>query len=145
MAVTSESQVWDAIYSILRNDAEMIAIVPYSDGKAAIFDDNNVPVGLNPPYIVLGESVSTPQNVFGKKGINLVVTIHGWSEYKGKQEILSMHDAVFNALDYVTLNLGGGFTDIVCLYDNGQIIPDDTTNILKWHMTDRYRVITEEI
>lgn len=142
MAVTSESTVWDAIYAVLRNDAGMIAILPYSDGKAAVFDDNNVPIGLAPPYVVLGESVSTPRNVFGKKGLEVVATIHGWSERKGKDEILKMHDAVFNALDYVTLTLTG-FTDIVCLYDSGQIIPDSTTSILKWHMTDRYRIITE--
>lgn len=143
---TSESLVWDAIYSILRNNAGCIAVCPYSDGFTAVFDDNNVPLNLTPPYFVLGESVSTPKNVFGKKGLDLLVSIHGWSEYHGKQEILAMHDAVFAALDYVTLTLAGGtFTDISCLYDNGQIIPDDSTNILKWHMTDRYRIITEAI
>src|SRR5260370_37515888 len=97
--ITSEGLVWDAIYLALRNDAGCIAVFPYSDGKAAVFDETNVPVGLNPPYIVLGESVSTPANVFGKKGQDVVATIHGWSEYQGKTEILKMHDAIFNVLD----------------------------------------------
>ncbi|HEX9502879.1 MAG TPA: DUF3168 domain-containing protein [Patescibacteria group bacterium] len=149
--ITSEGLVWDAIYLALRNDAGCIAVFPYSDGKAAVFDENNVPVGLNPPYIVLGESVSTPANVFGKKGQDVVATIHGWSEYQGKTEILKMHDAIFNVLDdgqsgppTLTL-LGGVFRSIACLYDNGQILPDNTSNINKWHMTDRYRVLTEAI
>ena len=149
--VTSEGYVWDAIYAVLRNDAGMIASFPYSDGLAAVFDDNNVPIGLNPPYIVLGETTSTPKNVFHKKGQDIVATIHGWSEYKGKQEILSMRDIIFNALDdgqstSPTLTLSGGvYRAISCLYDNGQIIPDETTNIQKWHLTDRYRIYTEAI
>ncbi|SRR6266550_2114954 len=149
---TSESEVWDAIYAALRNDAGMIALLPYSDGKASVFDGNNIPNGLTPPYIELGETVSTPANVFGKKGQDVVATIHGWSEFKGKDEILKMRDAVFNALDdglgdnppKLTL-LGGVFRSIDCSYDNGQIIQDSTTNINKWHMTDRYRVLTEAI
>lgn len=151
MAVTSEGYVIDAIYAVLRNDLGMIASFPYSGGKAAVFDDNNVPIGLSPPYVVIGETVTTVQNVFGKKGQNVLVTLHGWSEYKGKQEILKMRDLIFNALDdgqstNPTLTLSGGvYRAISCLFDNGQIISDDTTNILKWHLTDRYRVLTEEI
>lgn len=150
--ITSEGLVWDAIYLALRNDAGMIALLPYSDGKAAVFDANNVPIGLRPPYIELGETVSTPKNVFGKKGLDVVATIHGWSEYQGKQEILAMHDAVFNALDDglganppTLILLGGIFRSIACLYDSGQIIPDNTSSINKWHMTDRYRILTEAI
>lgn len=149
--ITSEGYVWDAIYAVLRNDAGMIASYPYSDGKAAVFDDNNVPIGLSPPYFVLSESVSTPKNIFGRKGQDIVATIHGWSEYKGKQEIVKMRDTVFNALDdgqagSPTLTLAGGiYKAISCLYDNGQIIVDDTTSILKWHLTDRYRIYTEAI
>jgi hypothetical protein len=149
--ITSEGYVWDAIYAVLRNDAGMIASFPYTDGLAAVFDDNNVPLGLTPPYFVLGPSVSVPKNVQGKKGQDILATIDGWSEYKGKQEILKMHDTVFNALDdaqngspVLTL-LGGMYRSISCLFDNGQIIPDDSTNILKWHMTDRYRIWTEAI
>lgn len=151
MAITSEGYVIDAIYAVLRNDPGMIASFPYSDGKAAVFDDNNVPIGLNPPYLVIGETVTTTQNVFGKKGQNVLVTLHGWSGYKGKQEILKMRDTIFNALDdgqvtSPTLTLSGGvYRAISCLFDNGQIISDDTTNIEKWHLTDRYRVLTEEI
>lgn len=151
MAITSEGLVWDAIFAALKNDAGMIALLPYTDGKASVFDENNVPIGLTPPYIVLGESVSTPKNVFSKKGLDLVVTIHGWSEYQGKQEILAMHDAVFNVLDDAqnglpTLTLlGGVFRSIACLYDSGQTIADNTSSINKWHMTDRYRILTEAI
>lgn len=151
MAVTSEGYVIDAIYSVLRNDPGMIASFPYSDGKSAVFDGNNVPIGLNPPYLVIGETVTTPQNVFGKKGQNVLVTLHGWSEYKGKQEILKMRDTIFNALDdgqatSPTLTLSGGvYRSISCLFDNGQIISDNTTNIEKWHLTDRYRILTEAI
>jgi len=150
--ITSEGLVWDAIYLALRIDAGMIALLPYSDGKAAVFDENNVPIGLTPPYIVLGESVSTPKYVFGKKGLDVVATIHGWSEFKGKTEILAMHDAVFNALDdglggnspKLTLS-GNVFRTFACSYDNGQILSDNTSSINKWHMTDRYRVLTEAI
>lgn len=149
--VTSEGYIIDAIYAVLRNDTQMIANFPYSDGKAAVFDENNVPIGLTPPYVVLGETVTTPENVFSKKGQNVLVTLHGWSEFKGKQEILKMRDTIFNALDdgqstgpALTL-LGGVYRSIACLFDNGQIISDDTTNILKWHLTDRYRVLTEAI
>jgi hypothetical protein len=149
--ITSEGFVWDAIYLALRTDAGMIALLPYSDGKAAVFDGNNVPNGLTPPYIELGPTVSTPKDVFSKKGQDIVATIEGWSEFKGKDEILRMHDAVFNALDdgqsgppTLTL-LGGLYRAISCTYDSGQILQDDTTNILKWHMTDRYRILTEAI
>lgn len=151
MAVTSEGYIIDAIYAVLRNDAGMIALFPYSDGKAAVFDDNNVPIGLTPPYLVIGETVTTRLDVFGRKGQNVLVAFHGWSEYKGKKEILKMRDAIFNALDdgqssSPTLTLSGGvYRAISCLFDNGQIIPDDTTNILKWHLTDRYRIYTEAI
>jgi len=149
--ITSEGFVWDAIYAVLRNDAGMIASFPYSDGKAAVFDENNVPIGLTPPYLVLGESMTTTGNVFGKKGQNVLVTLHGWSEYKGKLEIEKMRDTIFNALDdgqgvNPALMLAGGvYRAISCLFDNGQIIVDDTANILKWHLTDRYRVLTEAI
>jgi len=83
--ITSEGFVWDAIYLALRTDAGMIASFPYSDGKAAVFDENNVPSNLTPPYVVLGESVTTIKNVFSKKGQEVVTTLHGWSEYKGSK------------------------------------------------------------
>lgn len=149
--ISSEGFVIDAIYAVLRNDPGMIASFPYADGKAAVFDDNNVPIGLTPPYLVIGETVMTRMDVFGKKGQNVLVTLHGWSEYKGKEEIENMRDLVFNALDdgqasSPTLTLSGGvYRAISCLFDNGQIIADDTTNILKWHSTDRYRIFTEAI
>src|SRR5947207_2651278 len=149
--ITSEGLVWDAIYLALRTDVGMIALLPYSDGLAKVFDANNVPIGLTPPYIELGPTVSSPKNVFGKKGLDVVATIDGWSERKGKDEILKMSDAVFNVLDdglsgppKLTL-LGGMFRAICCDYDNGQILPDNTSNINKWHMTDRYRIYTEAI
>jgi len=142
---TSELEVWTAIYSVLKNNAGLIALLPYSDGKTAVFDDNNVPLGLNPPYLVLGTSISTPDNTFIKKGLHVVATIDGWSEYKGKEQVLKMRDAVFNALDYASLSLGSNFRCISCLYDSGQLIPDNSTSINKWHMTDRYRIGTEAI
>jgi len=147
----SEGPVWDAIFLALRTNANLITLFPYSDGKTAAFEINNVPPGLSPPYMTLGETVSTPKNVFGKKGLEVVATIHGWSEYKGKDEILKMHDAVFDALDdgqtgTPKLVLSGGvFRAMYCNYDSGQTIPDDTTNINKWHMTDRYRIGTVTI
>ncbi len=141
---TSEDQVWNAIFTVLKNNAVLIALIPWSDGKAAVFDNNNVPVGLSPPYVVLGEATSVPEDTFKKRGFNATAMIHSWSEFAGKEEILAIRNAIHTALNETVLTLST-YKCIICLYDSGNVMVDDTTSINKWHGADRYRIQTQEV
>jgi len=52
-----------------------------------------------PPYVVVGQSdVFTGWETDGKKGFNILATVHSWSEYRGNKEINEIQDSIYQAL-----------------------------------------------
>lgn len=141
---TAELDVWTAISNILQNNAGLISFIPDGTGKARVRDAGNIPSGYQMPYVVLGEDASSPKDTFAKDGQDILATIHLWSAYKGKYEVLRLHNLVHSALNNQPLILTSNRC-ISCLYDTGEVIEDDSTGVNLMHHTGRYRVITEEL
>lgn len=59
------------LFTLLDSDVTM------SDLTTGIFDD--VPEGQPHPYVVIGEALSTPANVHGRHGRQVVSTLHTWT------------------------------------------------------------------
>lgn len=60
------------IYSLLQNDATLDALT--LDG---IYDE--VPEDASPPYVVIGEMMSTPDGAHGSRGRQTAVVLHTWT------------------------------------------------------------------
>lgn len=141
---TSEVEVWTAITDKLQNDPGLIAFAPDGTGKARVRDMNNIPSGYTMPYVALGETSSITQDTWSNEGQHIVATLHLWSAYKGKYEILQLHNLVHSALHGKTLILTTN-RSIGCLYDSGELVEDDSTGVNLMHYTERYRIDTEEL
>jgi len=141
---TSELDVWRAIGNELQNDPGLIAFIPDgTTGKARVRDMGNIPTGFQMPYIELGETSCIPQDTFDKDGQHVVATIHLWSAKKGKYEVLQLHNLVHSALNNKKLTLTANVC-IICLFDSGEVVEDDSTGVNLMHHTGRYRVDTQE-
>jgi hypothetical protein len=86
-----------AIYSALNGDAALSALV------TGVYDD--VPEGTAYPYVVLGEDTGIN---FGSKtldGLEYTLTIHAWSQYRGRKEVKEIMEAIYDALHDASLSV----------------------------------------
>jgi len=87
-----------------------------------VFDDT--PENEVFPYITMG--VLTGRNWSDKfnPGQEVYQTIHIWSQYAGKKEVLQIGDEVLQALTRTPLDLGSGFNAVVDEMDSNEVIMD---------------------
>lgn len=61
-----------------------------------------------PPYVVVSQGdVLTEWEADGKKGFNILATVHSWSEYRGNKEINEIQDSIYQALHRQELAVSG--------------------------------------
>jgi hypothetical protein len=118
-----------AVYNLLSGES----------GMADVYDE--VPETARYPFVVIGESYSTPDNSHDRRAWRTVVTIHVWSEQQGFSEAVGIADAVDALLDHQDLNVSG-FTHIATRFDFQQTLRDPDPNLR--HVPIRYVVETEE-
>lgn len=88
-----------------------------------VFDDT--PENERFPYITMGELIGRDWSDKFTPGQEVHSTIHIWSQYEGKKEVLEIGDEVLQALTRPPpLDLGTGFHAVVDTLDTHQIIMD---------------------
>ena len=91
------------------------------------------------PYVVMGDVTEIPDNRHNQLGYDVMATLYihtkpGRSSFKPAKQILEDMNTVLNMK---TLSMEGGFTMIICKYENSETKRDGDKRII----SVRYRVI----
>jgi hypothetical protein len=70
-----------------------------------VFDD--VPEGTGYPYVVIGEETATNQGTKDKDANEHTLTMHVWSQYRGRKEIKNIMSQIYTSLHNSAINLSG--------------------------------------
>jgi hypothetical protein len=107
-------------------------------GPAAVFDD--VPQGTSCPYVHLGDIETRDWSTQTRRGHEHIVSLHVWSDYRGRKQALDIIEAVDGALEGATLALAGHV--LVSLSTIFWTVLHELGNGL-YHGIMRLRVVTE--
>ena len=70
-----------------------------------VFDD--VPEGTAYPYIVIGEETASNIGTKTLDALEHTLTIHVWSQYRGRKEIKNIMSQIYTALHNSDINISG--------------------------------------
>jgi hypothetical protein len=70
-----------------------------------VFDD--VPEGTLYPYVVLGEETAVNNGTKNLDGVEHTLTIHAWSQYRGRREIKEIMQSVYENLHNTAISVTG--------------------------------------
>jgi hypothetical protein len=90
-----------AIFARLTADAALTALL----GAPRIYDD--VPQGADFPYLTFGQSIVRDWSTGSEDGNEHILTLHVWSQARGKKEAHEIMDALRAALHAEALTLAG--------------------------------------
>ena len=78
-----------------------------ADGNAitGVFDD--VPENTAYPYVVIGEETATNIDTKDKDAHEHTLTIHVWSQYRGRKEIKNIMSSVYTLLHNASITVSG--------------------------------------
>jgi hypothetical protein len=94
-----------ALQTALRGKLLASSTVTAFIGPAAVFDD--VPQGTKCPYLHLGDIETRDWSTQTRRGHEHIVSLHVWSDYRGRKQALDIIEAVDGALDGASLALTG--------------------------------------
>ena len=91
-----------AIFTALDN-----ATINDVDGNSitGVFDD--VPENTAYPYVVIGEETATNIDTKDKDAHEHTLTIHVWSQYRGRKEIKNIMSSVYTTLHNASITVSG--------------------------------------
>lgn len=95
------------------------------------------------PYITMGALIARDWSDKFVPGQEIHSTIHIWSQYRGKTEIMQIGDEVLQALTRTPLNLGTRFHAVVEKLDEHQVIMD--IDGFTRHSILTFRYLIEEV
>ena len=83
------------------------ATINDADGNAitGVFDD--VPENTAYPYVVIGEETATNIDTKDKDAHEHTLTIHVWSQYRGRKEIKNIMSSVYTTLHNASITVSG--------------------------------------
>jgi hypothetical protein len=123
-----------SVFSKLTSDATLVGLL----GAAHVYDD--VPQGAAFPYLTFGQSLVRDWSTGTEDGSEHVVTLHVWSQAKGKREAHEIMGAVRVALHDQPLALTGHrLVNLRHEFSEARRDPDGET----YHGIVRYRAVTE--
>jgi len=123
-----------SIFAVLAADATLVALL----GGPRVYDD--VPQASAFPYLTFGHSLVRDWSTGSEDGSEHVVTLHVWSQEKGKKEAHEIMGAVRTALHDQALSLAGHrLVNLRHELSEARREPDGDTT----HGIVRYRAVTE--
>ena len=123
-----------SIFATLAADATLLALL----GGPRVYDD--VPQASAFPYLTFGHSLVRDWSTGSEDGSEHVVTLHVWSQGKGKKEAHEIMGAVRTALHDQALSLAGHrLVNLRHELSEARREPDGDTT----HGIVRYRAVTE--
>jgi undecaprenyl pyrophosphate synthase len=90
-----------AIYSTLNS----ASITGEGSVSVAVYDD--VPEGSSYPYITIGEETSNNISVKGRDAHEHTLTMHVWSQYRGRKEIKTIMQQIYSNLHDNDISVSG--------------------------------------
>jgi hypothetical protein len=123
-----------SVFATLTADAPLTALI----GSNRIFDD--VPQGAPKPYLTLGQTTVRDWSTGTDDGNEHLITLHVWSDIRGKKQASEIADAVRTALHDQPLTLvGHRLVNLRHEFSEARRDPDGATI----HATVRFRAVTE--
>jgi hypothetical protein len=124
------------IYSALTGSTAVTAHV-----GTRIYD--HVPQGtasIPKPFLVLGEDTQADWSTKSFDGQESTITLHAFSEYRGKKEVKQIADAMYQRLHNGTFSVSGQ-TLVLCQFEfaDSFMESDGVTR----HLVQRYRTLTQ--
>lgn len=135
MGSTSLLESQKALHIKLTGDATLMTKI------TGVFDVFSVPDKQTFPYITIGDMTEVSDNTLNRLGKEATITLHIWSQYKGKKEALDILNRLNQILDFGTMTITGQ-TLIMMKYDNAETIFLEQDGIV--HVPARFRIITQE-
>ena len=89
------------LYGTLSNDASLSVLL----SGAKIYDD--VPQGTPFPYVTIGESTVRDWSTGSDTGLEHILTLHVWSQSKGRKEVQEIMDVLRTLLHEAALPVSG--------------------------------------
>lgn len=132
-ALDALAPVQQAIYNVLAADAMLQSL------GCTVWDEP--PEGTPRPYVLLGESMETPDRDLTSHGRESVETLHVWWERRGMKQGKQIMARVVALLDHTPLTIAD-HRHIVTRWEFGQTIRDPEPGIR--HGILRLRIITEQ-
>jgi|TARA_R100000455_G_C6267619_1_gene122995 hypothetical protein len=114
------------------------ATINDADGNAitGVFDD--VPENTAYPYVVIGEETATNIDTKDKDAHEHTLTIHVWSQYRGRKEIKNIMSSVYTTLHNASITVSGAsLVNIRHEFENTLTEADGITR----HGVMRFRVV----
>jgi hypothetical protein len=93
----------EAVYAQLMSDAPLQALI---GTPARIYDV--VPPDAQFPYVTLGDMTVRDFDTKDRTGFEQVCVLHAWSRYRGRKELKSILQAIFDRLHQAALSVAGG-------------------------------------
>jgi hypothetical protein len=81
------------------------SIVGLSAANISVFDD--VPENTSYPYVVIGEETATNNGSKDLDGLEYTLTVHVWSNYRGRREIKEIMQSVYENLHDTAISVTG--------------------------------------
>jgi len=76
------------------------------DGASVtVYDD--VPEDVSYPYVILGEETTANNGSVTLDGVEHTLTIHVWSQYRGRREIKEIMESVYSLLHNTAISVSG--------------------------------------
>lgn len=138
--MSAERVIQAAIHAALVGDATYAALVGTDpDGMVQVYD-GEAPHGARYPYTVLGSMTEVGDHVMEADGWDHTVTIHDWTDAKGRKVLQQIREARDDVLHNAQLAVSG-FTLTTIRREFAEVLTQtDPDNKTIRHQVTRYRV-----
>jgi hypothetical protein len=89
-----------AIYSTLNG-----SVTGINGASVSVYDD--IPENTSYPYVVIGEETTANNGSKTLDGVEHTLTIHAWSQYRGRREIKEIMESVYSLLHNGAISVSG--------------------------------------
>ena len=136
MTADSQWPLQKAIYTALRADSSLRTLI---SNPVRVFD--HVPQKTAFPYILIGEAATEDWDTVTTDGMDITITIHTWSRYRGMKETKQIMEAILNVLDKSSLTVTG-HNLILFLFEFSDTFMD--ADGFTRHGVQRFRALTSD-
>ena len=81
------------------------SVTGLSGANISVYDD--VPENTSYPYVVIGEETASNNGTKTVDGLEHTLTIHAWSQYRGRREIKEIMQSVYENLHNTDISVSG--------------------------------------
>ena len=95
----------------------------------------------NFPYVVIGDDTAIPFDTDDQVGADATLTIHVWSQYRGRKEAKDIQGEIYRLLNRATFEIIG-YNTVDCLWEFSETFVE--TDGATRHGVSRYRITIQE-